>query len=112
MSLHEHDLRLIEDYIVETISEDSLEEFTVKKATSKEFYDLLLMQDEVLHDITEDLYKTVLEEFGPLEDPDRAENDITLTFDKVGLALIVLSAVGIAAMSLILLTLNNLDGFF
>ncbi|MGB5930682.1 MAG: hypothetical protein WBH03_21045, partial [Cyclobacteriaceae bacterium] len=85
----------------------------VKKATSKEFYDLLLMQDEVLHDLTEDLYKGVLTDCTPIIQGEEADRkDPSKSFDDAGLAMVILSAIGLTTMSLILLVLNNSSGLF
>lgn len=113
MSLKEHDIRLIEDFIVESLNEDSLEEFSAKKATSREFYDLLTMQDEVLHDLTSGLYKASQQE----ERPQPVElvelvkkSSSPLSFENMGFVLMILAGIGLCTTLLILMATNGLNG--
>ncbi|MFA0962907.1 hypothetical protein AB9P05_13975 [Roseivirga sp. BDSF3-8] len=118
MSLKEHDIRLIEDFIGDSLNESSLEEFAVKKATSKEFYELLTMQDEVLHDLTEDLYKACVKEEEnsgirpvPIDlKPFKKAGDFFKP-DHVGLALMIFAGMGLTFMALILISLQTVYGF-
>lgn len=110
MSLKEDDYRLIEDFIGDSLTDKNQVEFNRKKATSKEFNDLLHMQDEVLHDLTIDLYRPA-ERLEPIElyemKPSYSESE-KVPFDSIGIALMVISALGMLLFILLAVSLDTL----